>query len=60
MDCDRDTMCKLLNISSKYYYNRRSIIQKVLNIQLDDSQYTKKKIERLVKKYICNKKVIFH
>lgn len=60
MDCDRDTMCKLLNISSKYYYNRRSIIQKVLNIQLDDSQYTKKKIEKLVKKYICNKKVIFH
>lgn len=60
MDCDRDTMCKLLNISSKYYYNRRSIIQKVLNIQLDDSQEAKKKIEKIVKKYICNKKVNFH
>ena len=26
MNCDRDMMCKMLNISSRYYYNRRSII----------------------------------
>ena len=56
MNCDRDTICKLLNISSKYYYNRRSIIQKELDIQLDNSKETKKRIEQLIKKYIGDKK----
>lgn len=56
MDCDRDTICKLLNISSRYYYNRRSVIQKELEIQLDNSKETKIKIEQLIKKYIGMKK----
>ena len=55
MDCDRDMMCKMLNISSRYYYNRRSIIQKVLGIQLDDSEVSRRRIERLIKKYISEK-----
>ena len=55
MNCDRDMMCKMLNISSRYYYNRRSIIQKVLGIQLDDSEQSRKRIERLIKKYISEK-----
>ena len=56
MNCDRDTICKLLNISSKYYYNRRSIIQKELDIQLDNSKETPKRIEQLIKKYSGDKK----
>ena len=56
MNCDRDTIFKLLNISSKYYYNRRSIIQKELDIQLDNSKETQKRIEQLIKKYIGDKK----
>jgi hypothetical protein len=56
MNCDRDTISKLLNISSKYYYNRRSVIQKELEIQLDNSKETKVKIEQLIKKYIGMKK----
>lgn len=52
MNCDRDTITKLLNISSKYYYNRRSIIQKELDIQFDNSKETQRKIEQLIKKYI--------
>lgn len=55
MNCDRDMMCKMLNISSRYYYNRRSIIQKVLGIQLDDSEVSRRRIERLIKKYISEK-----
>jgi tetratricopeptide (TPR) repeat protein len=55
MNCDRDMMCKMLNISSRYYYNRRSIIQKVLGIQLDDSEVSRRQIERLIKKYISEK-----
>lgn len=56
MNCDRDTICKLLNISSKYYYNRRSIIQKELDVQLDNTKETQKRIEQLIKKYIGDKK----
>ena len=56
MNCDRDTICKLLNISSRYYYNRRSIIQKELDVQLDNSKETQKRIEQLIKKYIGDKK----
>jgi hypothetical protein len=55
MDCDKDAMCSMLNISSRYYYNRRSIIQKELGIQLDDSEQSRKRIERLIKKYISEK-----
>ena len=56
VNCDRDTICKLLNISSKYYYNRRSIIQKELDIQLDNSKETPKRIEQLIKKYVGDNK----
>ena len=56
MNCDRDTICKLLNISPRYYYNRRSIIQKELDVQLDNSKETPKRIEQLIKKYIGDKK----
>lgn len=55
MNSNKDTICNLLNISSKYYNNRRSIIQKELNIQLDNSKESKKQIDKLVKKYFCNK-----
>ena len=55
MNCNRDMVCKMLNISSRYYYNRRSIIQKVLGIQLDDSEVSRRRIERLSKKYISEK-----
>ena len=56
MNCNRDMVCKLLNISSRYYYNRRSIIQRELKIQIDDSKESKKRIEQLVKKYIVIRK----
>ena len=55
MNCSRDRICEMLNISSRYYYNRRSIIQKELGIQLDDSEQSRKRIERLIKKYISEK-----
>ena len=56
MNCDRNVICKLLSISSKYYYNRRSIIQRELKLQIDDSKESQKRIEQLVKKYIVIRK----
>ena len=55
MNCSRDRICEMMNISSRYYYNRRSIIQKELGIQLDDSEESRKRLERLIKKYISEK-----
>lgn len=42
MNCNRDMVCKMLNISSRYYYNRRSIIQRELKMQIDDSRESQK------------------
>ena len=56
MNCNRDMVCKMLNISSRYYYNRRSIIQRELKMQIDDSRESQKRIEQLVKKYIVKRK----
>ena len=55
MNCNREDVCKMLNISSRYYYNRRSIIQRELKIQIDDSKESQKRIEQLVKKYIVKR-----
>ena len=52
MNCNREDVCKMLNISSRYYYNRRSIIQRELKMQIDDTKESQKRIEQLVKKYI--------
>ncbi|MBR5189196.1 MAG: hypothetical protein IKW17_02940 [Paludibacteraceae bacterium] len=52
MNCDRDNLCKLLNISTRYYYNRRSIMQKELGFKFEDSKESQRQLEQLVKKYI--------
>ena len=52
MNCDKENLCKLMNISTRYYYNRRSIIQQVLGFQFEDTKGGQKRLEQLVKKYI--------
>ena len=52
LNCDRDNLCKLLNISTRYYYNRRSIMQKELGFKFEDSKESQRQLEQLVKKYI--------
>ena len=55
MQCEKDMLCQLLSISSKYYYNRKSTIQRTLNVQINDTDDAQKEIEKIVKKYICKK-----
>ena len=52
MNCDKENLCKLMNISTRYYYNRRSIMQKELGFKFEDSKESQRQLEQLVKKYI--------
>ena len=55
MDCDKDAVCSMLNISSRYYYNRKSIIQRTLNIKAKGAVPINKEIVKIVRTYICKR-----
>ena len=55
MDCDKDVVCSMLNISSRYYYNRKSIIQRTLNIKAKGAEPINKEIVKIVRMYICKR-----
>ena len=55
MDCDKDVVCSMLNISSRYYYNRKSIIQRTLNIKAKGAVPINKEIVKIVRTYICKR-----
>jgi DNA repair exonuclease SbcCD ATPase subunit len=52
MDCSRDSICELINISQTYYYQRKSIIHRVLEIPVRDGESWQKPLEKMVSKYI--------
>ena len=52
MDCSRDAICDLLNITKKYYYQRKSVIQKTLEIVLKEGGTWHKPLEKIVRRYI--------
>jgi hypothetical protein len=52
MDCSRDAICDLLNITKKYYYQRKSMIQKTLGIVLEEGGTWHKPLEKIVRRYI--------
>ena len=52
MDCSRDSICELINISQKYYYQRKSIIHRVLGIPVRDGESWHKSLEKIVRGYI--------
>ena len=52
MDCSRDAICDLLNITKKYYYQRKSMIQKTLEIVLKEGGTWHKPLEKIVRRYI--------
>ena len=53
MNCDKETICSMMNISSRYYYNRKSIIQRTLKIDAKEARAVNKEIVKIVRKYIC-------
>ncbi len=52
MDCSRDVICDLLNITQKYYYQRKSVIQRILGVVLKDGETWHKSLEKIVRRYI--------
>ena len=52
MDCSRDSICDFLNITKKYYYQRKSIIQRVLGLSVEEGDTWHKLLDKLVRKYI--------
>jgi hypothetical protein len=52
MDCSRDSICEVINISQKYYYQRKSIIHRVLGIPVRDGESWHKSLEKIVRGYI--------
>ena len=52
MDCSRDSICDFLNITKKYYYQRKSVIQRVLGISVEEGDTWHKPLDKLVRKYI--------
>ena len=52
MDCSRDAICEVLNVSQTYYYQRKSIIHHILNIPVRDGDTWHKTLEKIVRKYI--------
>lgn len=52
MDCSRDSICDFLNITKKYYYQRKSIIQRVLGLSVEEGDTWHKPLDKLVRKYI--------
>lgn len=52
MDCSRDSICDFLNITKKYYYQRKSVIQRVLGLSVEEGDTWHKLLDKLVRKYI--------
>ena len=52
MNCSRDSICELMNVSQTYYYQRKSIIHRVLEIPVRDGESWHKPLEKIVRKYI--------
>ena len=52
MDCSRDSICEVINISQTYYYQRKSIIHRVLGIPVRDGESWHKPLEKIVRGYI--------
>jgi hypothetical protein len=52
MDCSRDSICEVINISQTYYYQRKSIIHRVLGIPVRDGESWHKSLEKIVRGYI--------
>ena len=52
MDCSRDTICELINVSQNYYYQRKSIIQRILGIDVNETESGHKSLDKIVRKYI--------
>ena len=52
MNCSRDSICDLLNITKKYYYQRKSVIQRILDISLAEGETWHKSLETIVRRYI--------
>ena len=52
MSCSRDSICDLLNITKKYYYQRKSVIQRILDISLAEGETWHKSLETIVRRYI--------
>jgi cell division protein FtsB len=52
MDCSRDMICDLMNITQKYYYQRKSLIQQILGIPIRNEEGWNKTLESIVMRYI--------
>ena len=52
MSCSRDSICDLLNITKKYYYQRKSVIQQILGISLAEGETWHKSLETIVRRYM--------
>lgn len=52
MSCSRDSICDLLNITKNYYYQRKSVIQRILDISLAEGETWHKSLETIVRRYI--------
>ena len=52
MSCSRDSICDFLNITKKYYYQRKSVIQRVLRISVEEGDTWHKPLDKFVRKYI--------
>lgn len=56
MDCSRDSLCDLLNITTKYYYQRKSLIHRILEISVEYGETWHKPLDEIVRKYIALEK----
>ena len=52
MSCSRDSICDLLNVTKKYYYQRKSVIQLILDISLAEGETWHKSLETIVRRYM--------
>jgi hypothetical protein len=52
MSCSRDSICDLLNVTKKYYYQRKSVIQRILDISLAEGETWHKSLETIVRRYM--------
>lgn len=52
MSCSRDSICDLLNVTKKYYYQRKSLIQRILDISLTEGETWHRPLEKIVRIYL--------
>ena len=52
MDCSRNTICELMSVTQKYYYQRKSVIQRILGIDPKLVESWHKPLEKIVRRYI--------